>query len=50
MVTNVIVVICTQVETDIHEYQMEIVAKGVLVFYGRNVDRFGGSLSIEVKE
>ena len=49
MVCNVIVVIITQTETDIHVCQMEIVTKGVLVLYRRNVDQIGGSLSIEVQ-
>jgi hypothetical protein len=48
MVCNVIVVIITQTEADIHVCQMEIVMKSVLVLYGRNVDQIGGSLSIEV--
>ena len=46
MVCNVIVVIITQTESDIHVCQMEIVMKSVLVLYGRNVDQIGGSLSI----
>jgi hypothetical protein len=48
MVRNVIVVIITQTEADIHVCQMEIVMKSVLVLYGRNVDQIGGSLSIDV--
>lgn len=50
MVTNVIVVIIIQFEPGIHKYQIAIVTKRVLVLDGSNVDRFGDSLSIEVKE